>query len=193
MSLISKTTLRVKYREIRKSITDRRQKENSIAECFLKSELYKSCSSLFLYSAVGSEVDIGSIFKKALSDGKKVAFPLCTDREGSMEFYFVSDGSQLKSGMYGIKEPFKERCVPAESDCASVCIVPGLSFDKSGARLGYGKGYYDRFLEKYKGISVGICFEECVCEALLLNEHDKRVNYLITDKRIYIFSDNKEE
>ncbi|MEE1320570.1 MAG: 5-formyltetrahydrofolate cyclo-ligase [Acutalibacteraceae bacterium] len=193
MSCNDKIALRVKYREIRKNIPDRKAKEKSIADRILQSELYKSCSSLFIYSATGSEVNLDSVFKKALSDGKNVALPLCTDREGNMEFYFLSDESQLKCGMYGIKEPIKEVCIAAESDKYSLCLVPGLSFDRYGGRLGYGKGYYDRFLPEFKGISAGVCFEGCISDGLILDEHDKKVNYLISDKKIYIFSDNKEE
>lgn len=187
MSCNDKISLRVKYREIRNDTPDRKALETSIAGSFLNSELYENCSSLFLYSATGSEVGLGGIFRKALSDGKKVAFPVCTDRDGNMEFYFVSDEAQLKSGMYGIKEPVKEACTPAESDGNSVCLVPGLSFDLNGGRLGYGKGYYDRYLEKFQGVSVGVCFESCISENLILDEHDKKVNYLITDKKIYNF------
>jgi len=161
--------------------------EKSIADILIHSELYKNCSSIFLYSATGSEVRLDSVFSKALSDGKKVAFPLCTDRDGNMEFYFITDEAQLKSGMYGIKEPDKEICKAAESDSESLCLVPGLSFSLNGGRLGYGKGYYDRFLTKFRGTSVGVCFESCISESLILDEHDKKVNYLITDKKIYNF------
>lgn len=193
MSGKDKVSLRVKYREIRKGITERTAKEKSISDFFLKSKLYKDCQSLFIYSATGSEVCIDHILKKALYDGKKVAFPVCTDRDGNMDFYFISDTKQLKSGMYGIKEPDINICEPAFCGADSVCLVPGLCFDLKGGRLGYGKGYYDRFLEKFSGIAVGICFEECLSDEITLGNHDKKVNYLITDKRIYIFSDSKEE
>lgn len=192
MSCNDKIALRVKYREIRKNIPDRKAKEKSIEDRILQSELYRSCSSLFLYSATGSEVNLDSVLKKALSDGKSVALPICKDRDGNMEFYFITDKSQLKCGMFGINEPIKELCEVAVSDRDSLCLVPGLSFDLNGGRLGYGKGYYDRFLELFKGKSVGICFNACVCDNLVLDEHDKKVNYLITDKKLYIL-DNKEE
>ncbi len=187
MSCNDKISLRVKFREIRKNTPDRKALEKNIADNLIQSELYKNCSSLFLYSATGSEVGLDTVFSKAISDGKKVAFPLCTDRDGNMEFYYVSDEAKLKCGMYGIKEPIKEVCDVAESDSYSLCLVPGLSFSPNGGRLGYGKGYYDRFLERFKGVSVGICFESCISENLILDEHDIKVNYLITDKKIYIF------
>ncbi len=187
MSCSDKISLRVKFREIRKNTPDRKALEKNITDNFLQSELYKNCSSLFLYSATGSEVGLDTVFSKAISDGKKLAFPLCTDRDGNMEFYYVSDEAQLKCGMYGIKEPIKDSCDVAESDSDSLCLVPGLSFSLDGGRLGYGKGYYDRFLEKFNGVSVGVCFESCISENLILDEYDKKVNYLITDKKIYIF------
>ncbi len=187
-----KNLLRKKYRDIRKNITDRSERESIICRTFLESDLYKSAESLFLYSAIGTEVNVDSVFTAALSDGKKVAFPLCLDGEGNMEFYFVSGTTDMKNGMYSISEPVPEKCRKAYSAEKSVCLVPGLSFDKNGGRLGYGKGYYDRFLAGFTGESVGICFEDCVSDSLRLNQFDEKVNYLITDKTIYIFKLKEE-
>ena len=116
---------------------------------------------------------------------------MCLDKKGLMEFRFIESISDLKCGMYEIREPDADRCEKADYDSNSLCFVPAICFDKKGYRLGYGKGYYDRFLEHFDGISVGVCFEGCVTEALPRGEHDKKVNYLITDDKIYVLS--KEE
>lgn len=187
MNLTEKTSLRAFYREIRKNIPERDDKQNFICRNFLDSELYNNASSLFLYAAVGSEVNIDPIIEKALSDGKKVALPLCLDKEGTMEFYFITSFDDVKVGMYGIREPNEDICHKAEHDENTVCLLPGLCFDKKGNRLGYGKGYYDRFLAHFSGISVGISFSDCIAESLAVNEHDKKAHYLIIDKNIYFF------
>lgn len=188
----TKTTLRVKYREIRKNIKNKFELEKKICDRFLLSDLYRNCDALFLYSAIGSEVNIDRIIQCALSDRKKVALPVCLDENGTMEFYFIKGLSDIKTGMYGISEPIADCSQRAYSDSSTVCLVPGLCFDRSGGRLGYGKGYYDRFLEQFKGTCVGICLEACIESSLVLDTHDKTVDYLITDKKTYIFS-NKEE
>lgn len=183
----SKNTLRAKYREIRKSIKNKCELENSICNLFLQSDIYRNCNTLFLYSAVGSEADIERITATALAEGKKVALPVCLDKDGNMSFYFIRGLCDINKGMYAIREPKTELCPEADFDSETVCLVPGLCFDKQGGRLGYGKGYYDRFLQKFTGTSVGICFESCLTDSLILDTHDKTVNYLITDKKIYIF------
>ncbi len=187
-----KTKLRIRYREIRKCVTSRKEKESRISDLLLESDFYKSSSSVFLYSACGSEISTDLIFRQALKDGKKVAFPYCKDKEGDMEFYFVSHPQNLKSGTFGIKEPIINESRKAYHDEKSICIVPALCFDRKGGRLGYGKGYYDRFLNGFKGYSVGICFEECITDSLMLDEHDKKVNCLISDKKIYIFNQKED-
>ncbi|MBQ8503765.1 MAG: 5-formyltetrahydrofolate cyclo-ligase [Clostridia bacterium] len=187
-----KASLRIKYRAIRNNTENRAELQKRICRLFTESDMYKECTSVFLYSAVNSEVNIDAVFRKALSDGKKVAFPLCIDSEGSMEFYFTESPEDMITGMYGIKEPVKELCKKADYDENTVCLVPGLGFDKKGGRLGYGKGYYDRFLSEFCGESVGICFESCLSDSLSLDKHDVKVNYLITDKKIYIFKMEEE-
>ena len=101
-----------------------------------------------------------------------------------MEFYF-SLQSELKKGMYGIYEPDRDRCEKAVFSNKSLCIVPGVAFGRNGERLGFGKGYYDRFLESFNGITVGLSFEECLSDSIPMEEHDKKIDYLITDKKIY--------
>lgn len=182
-----KKILRKELKKLRDEITDKELLSDEITKKFLESDLYKNCDTLLLYFSVGSEASTEAIFNKALSDKKAVAFPVCTDSAGKMEFFIVKSEADLTEGMYGIKAP-KAYCKLFENSVNALCVVPGLSFDKLGYRIGYGKGYYDRFLENFKGVSVGICFEELVRESLPADDaYDKKVNCLITDKKIYKF------
>lgn len=184
--MINKLQLRRTFKKIRDDLPLRKEKSEIICSSFLESDIYKSCTSLLLYSPIGSEVDTSLILNKALLDGKRVAYPLCLDKCGSMEFYYIQSEADLHEGTFGIKEPCAD-CDKAVHDSLTVCLVPGLSFDLFGARLGYGKGYYDRFLNSFCGISVGLSYDECIFDSLPFGEHDKKVNYLITDKSIYNF------
>ena len=158
-----------------------------IEESFSETYLYKNAEVILMYYSVGSEVSTQAIFEKALSDNKLTAFPVCLDSNGVMSFYYVNGADDLEEGMYGIKAP-KEGCEQYGEHKNSLCIVPGLAFDKRGYRIGYGKGYYDRFLENFNGITVGFCYEEMVEDILPADEFDKKVDYLITDKKIYKFT-----
>lgn len=184
---MSKSELRKNLILKRNSLDSKEEKSTIICCELLDSSIYKSCDKIYLYSSFGSEVDTSLLFSKALSDSKTVAFPKCLDKEGNMEFYYVSSVRDFALGAFGIKEPTTE-CPKADFDSGTLCIVPGIGFSLDGHRIGYGKGYYDRFLSEFKGISVGFCFDECVIESLPFNKFDKKVNYLITDKKIYNFT-----
>ncbi len=190
---MTKAYLRSKYKIIRRDTRFRGPLEESIFHRFTESELFRESESVFLYSSAGTEVSTQKIAALAFELGKKVAFPLCTDYDGNMDFYFVDGADDLTEGMYGIMEPDSTKCEKAEFSKDTLLVVPALAFDRRGYRLGYGKGYYDRFLDKFTGTSVGLCFEECICDFLPVNAYDKKVNYLISDKKTYIFNTTEEE
>ncbi len=120
--------------------------------------------------------------------GKKLACPRCNDMDGHMSFYYVNSSSCLQTGSYSILEPTGD-CLPVEEDVLTdgktVCIVPGLSFDSFGMRLGYGKGYYDRFLRSFGGRSIGLCYESFLSDRLPTAEHDIGVDIIITERGVY--------
>ena len=182
-----KNSLRTKYKLIRSNIEHKAEKEEEIFLNFLNSSFADFTECIFAYSAVSSEAAVDRIVRWAYEMGKRVAFPVCTDDKGNMEFYFVENPDQLVKGRFSISEPDAAVCEKAFYTEKSVCLVPGICFDTSGSRIGWGKGYYDRFLENFTGVSVGIAFEECVTDEHFSQPHDKSVTYLITDKKIYNF------
>ena len=179
-----KKALRAEYKIIRSAVSGRDIKSQSIAEAVLKSSQYRKADKIFAYCSAGSEVDTYAIISMALADGKKVALPKCTDKEGNMKFYYIASVSQLVDGMYGIKEPPTDNSAD-DFTVDSLCLVPALCFDKDGYRLGYGKGYYDRFLSVFTGVTMGFCFEECLRDTLPKDCYDKKVNYIVTNEKIY--------
>lgn len=183
--MLSKIFFRNKFRLLRNAAKSE-EKDEQIHKFLREFECFKSSESVFIYYSVKSEVDTLKTIRKALEDGKKVALPKCTDRNGNMEFYFVNDiENSLTDGFLSLKEPDISVCEFAVPDEKSVFIVPGMAFDKKGYRLGYGGGYYDRFLSNLKGMKIGLCFEECLCDRLPTDEHDIKVDYIITDMKIY--------
>lgn len=179
-----KADYRAKHRKFRLDCKDEIKAElnRKITERFLNSDVYKNCEILFAYVSTEIETDTSVIIKKALDDGKTVVIPKCLDRAGLMDFYQIKSLNDLRSGMYDIFEPDPERCELFIDKSTGVCLVPGLCFDMYGYRIGFGKGYYDRFLAKFGGITVGLCYSKCVEHSLPKGSHDIAVDILITEK-----------
>ncbi len=179
-----KSELRKKLKERRDSLVNKQIYSEKITDLLLASSFYKEAETVLLYSSSGSEVPTNEIYKACLKDKKRIAFPLCIDKNGIMDFFIVDSENDLTDGVYGIKAP-SEWCKRLIDDERCLCVVPGIAFDTRGYRLGYGKGYYDRYLENFTGVSVGLCYSELLNENLPADIYDKKVNYLITDKTIY--------
>lgn len=187
---VSKTTIRRECKEKRALIEDKEERSIRIAQRLFQNERYINADIIYLYASQNDEVFTDAIAKKAERDGKETAYPLCADRDGDMIFYF-SHRHELIKGMYGIFEPDRKKSKPAFSTGRTLCIVPGLAFDKLGYRIGYGKGYYDRFLSKFSGYSIGLCFEECMHDTLPIGPYDKKVDCVLTENNTYMIT--KEE
>lgn len=180
-----KKRLREKFRKVRSAAKDN-EKDRRISELLLGSLAYKNAETLFIYYSVKSEADTLQIIAAAASDGKRIALPKCTDRSGNMKFYFITDPDEtLKEGFFSLKEPDEKLCEKASFGAKDICIVPALACDRRGYRLGYGGGYYDRFLSGFKGKTMALCYEECLCDELPCDRYDRRIDMIITDLKIY--------
>lgn len=188
-----KKELRKKYREIRASVVGASLKNAEITRRFTESDIFRQYGTIFLYYPSGSEASTVEIAEKALGLGKRVAFTRCIDRNGNMEFRFVSSLSDLSVGMFGLMEPDISKTVTAIPDDDTLIVVPALAFDKQGYRLGYGGGYYDRYLSRYKCHSAGLSFSECICDSLPVTTYDVKINCIFSDNNIYFFNTAKEE
>ncbi|MCR4909393.1 MAG: 5-formyltetrahydrofolate cyclo-ligase [Lachnospiraceae bacterium] len=177
--------LRNKYRRIRDSIEPalRRFLSGKIGERLFGLPLFKEAQSVFFYHSFGSEVETPEMIKTALSEGKLVALPRVLD-DKAMRFYFVEDLESLEISRFGVPEPPKEGlCAISEPD---LVIVPGLVFDREGNRLGYGKGYYDRFFKTLPyGVSkAALAFDEQLSDTVIKEEYDVPVDLIITPSEV---------
>lgn len=175
--------LRKHYKEMREKMTAqyKRSLDIEIASRFLCTREYMLADTLLVYVSRDTEVDTKGIIHAAFANGKNVAVPKC-EGKGIMNFYLLSSMDDLLSGYSGILEPDVSRCKMLTEFENSICIVPGLSFDPEGYRIGFGGGYYDRFLKSYKGISAGLCYGSFVKWDLPREEHDVPVELLVTDR-----------
>ena len=181
-----KQALRAKYKKLRQNCPPevKRRLDEKLTESFLSLNEYKSCETLFTFVSSPIECDTRKIIERALADGKKAAVPKCVSRFGNMRFYYINSLDDLAGGMYGILEPDESRCKPADSYENALCIVPGLCFDYRHYRVGFGKGYYDRFLEQFSGVSVGICYSKYIECEIPRGAFDRNTDILVTEKFI---------
>ena len=143
---------------------------------------FKNSDTVLMFYPVGSEIEIISLFEKAKKLNKKVAFP-CSLKGGILLFRYINDLSELGSTVYNIPEPTASAPIVSDFD-NSICITPALAFDNDGFRIGYGGGYYDRFLSAYPGISIGVAYDEMIYDELPRDKFDLSVDIIITERRI---------
>lgn len=179
-----KSQLRAKHKKLRKSCPPEKKSELDLKlqKAFLESDEYKNCSTLFAFVSSPIEVDTSKILEKCLADGKRLALPRCRNNHGDMDFYVVPSLDVLEKGAFSIMEPNPEICKKLEDFSQGICLVPGLCFDMQGFRLGFGKGYYDRFLQNFSGTSIGLCYSKCIEHDLPFGIFDKPVDVVITEK-----------
>jgi len=135
-----------------------------------------------LYASFRSEPETMHLLEKLLERNVCVALPKCR-KNGIMEAFIVKDVCSLQSGTYGILEPQEEFHVPPEE--ISLVLVPGCAFGKDGSRIGYGGGYYDRFLLQCKqAVKVGLCYSSCLANRLPREKFDVAMDVVITEQGV---------
>ena len=173
---MKKEFLRKKYKEKRDNIKNKVTKDNLIYQKVINNKDILSSKTLLIYISINSEVDTIKIINYFLNT-KNIAVPKVIDN--NMYFCYITNLNDLTPGKYNIPEPTNENIV-TDFDNA-ICIVPGICYDKKNYRIGYGKGYYDRFLSKNKIKTIGLCYKECMIEKIDNDKYDYKIDEVITD------------
>lgn len=164
----AKTKIRLEMREIRDAIApqERLRKDDAVCRAVLSLPEFVSAASIMTYVAFGSETNPETAMHAAAAQGKNIMIP---DHFGLIE----------------ITGPFAKRVEPEDVD---LVLIPGLAFDETGSRLGYGGGWYDRFSSRLRPDVklAGLCYEEQVVRSLPAEPHDLRLDLIITDRRIML-------
>lgn len=186
-----KTQIRDEYKAKRKVIPEdlRKQLDYEVCKRFLALNSYRYADTVLIYSPLKYEIDTSYIMKDALSRGKRIAYPRCLDGN-RMVYHLVESEDQLVSGMYNIREPKEDLPIYENGKDNSICIMPGIVFDKRGYRLGYGKGYYDRFLSGFKGVKAGFVYSDFVVDEIPNGRYDLRADIIITERGVISFAKN---
>lgn len=181
----TKQELRKRMKKIRNAISaeDREKKSTAICRKLLEMKRYGETEKILVYAAAHSEVNLDLFVERALSDGKELYFPKVYGKE--MEFYRITSMNELILGAFSIREPDTERfslsCFTGEGDGAWM-LVPGVAFSPEGKRMGYGGGYYDRYLAKHTKLHrTGIAFLEQLTDEIVEEPYDYRMEDMVTD------------
>ena len=181
-----KNELRQKYRALRDSFGEEFITNASISACknLASTQEFINADTVLLYYPTKNEISPLPIFEICLKLGKTVAFPVCNKENSTLVFKEIFSLNDLSRSTFGIFEP-GESCKEIEFSHNTICLVPALLFSSDGHRLGYGKGFYDRFLDNFKGISVGFSYSALVCDKLPKESHDISLNMIITESEVY--------
>lgn len=181
-----KKKMRADAREMRRSMSPevKLTLDRKIKNRLLNLWAVREAGTVLCYVSTDIEVDTRELINSLLQMGKRVAVPRCEGEKSEMNFYYINSLSELSPGSFGVDEPDPQKSIMVGKTEGSVCIVPAFMFDKKGYRLGYGKGYYDRYLSRYKGSTIGICYEANLQDELFHGKYDRTVDLVVTDKEI---------
>ena len=173
-----KKALRASIRQRKRAMTETEilEKSQRLAQLFFASEAYKNAKTIYGYLPYNQEVRTVPMLERALRDGKRVAVPKVYGDE--MRFIYMTDLAAVETGYAGIPEPVADG--PVADDPTALVLMPGLAFDPQGHRIGYGGGFYDRFLAAEPDHpTVALCYAFQMVETLPTAEYDIPVDCVL--------------
>ncbi|MBS6502711.1 MULTISPECIES: 5-formyltetrahydrofolate cyclo-ligase [unclassified Clostridium] len=187
MNKEEKRVLRNKILEIRDSLDNSKKEimDTKIFNELINTELYKKASNIFIYISFSNEINTINIIEKAFEDRKNVFIPKVYKDEKSMKAIKLNSFDELKKNSMGILEPIDDSDY-IEKENIDLIVVPGVVFDNECNRIGYGGGYYDRYLNeiKSKENKIALAYDLQVVDKIECEAHDIKVDYIITNTRI---------
>ena len=175
---MDKKELRRTIRERKRAMTEEEivQRSEKLGKLFVQSEAYKNAKTIYGYLPYNQEVRTAPMLEQALRDGKRVAVPKVYGDE--MKFLYLDDLTKVSKGYAGIPEPIADG--PVADDTTALVLMPGLAFDPQGHRIGYGGGFYDKFLAAEPNHpTLALCYEFQMLPVLDTEEHDIPVDTVL--------------
>lgn len=183
-----KDDIRAEYSQKRSDMSrdEKARRDELICTAAASLVSFRYAEYVLLYAAMENEIDVYKLAEAALAKGKKVAFPISDKETHTMVYRFVDSLDELTVGTYGILEPPADNPAydPETSVGGAVCFVPGLVYDRAGYRLGYGKGFYDRYLSRFHGCSIGVIYSDYILQSVPRGRYDLSVDILLTEKGV---------
>jgi 5-formyltetrahydrofolate cyclo-ligase len=183
-----KKKLRIELKEKLSKLSKLQYEELSqqIADNLFVDEDWKLAKIIGITISKFPEVDTYRIIRKAWDQGKLVAAPKCYPEAKRMSFRIISELSQLESVFYGLLEPMEAKTAAINKEEIDLLIVPGLGFTRDGYRLGFGGGYYDRYLTDFSGKTVSLAFHSQILPSFNTENYDIPVSKIITSDEVIL-------
>ena len=175
---MNKKELRSQIRQLKRAMTEAQIEEKSriLGSLFAQSQLYRQADTIYGYLPYNQEVRTIPMLQQALLDGKRVAVPKVYGDE--MRFIYLTDLTAVETGYAGFPEPIADG--PVADDPAALVLMPGLAFDPAGHRIGYGGGFYDKFLQQEPDHpTLALCYDFQMLPVLETEEHDIPVDCVL--------------
>lgn len=186
LDTMDKASLRKKMMQDRRDTApqDKANIDRQITECVLHSEEYRRSRTLFVYYSTAEEIDTHAIIADALRCGKRVCLPKCLPGH-VMQPRVITSESNLTEVSFGIPEPGAQ-CAAVPPEEIDLCIVPALACDSLGMRLGYGGGFYDRFLPQTSAFRMALCAHARLLDQVPAQPHDIPCNCIVTEQEVML-------
>ncbi|MGE7657696.1 5-formyltetrahydrofolate cyclo-ligase [Bacillus altitudinis] len=151
-------------------------------EHVLQLPAWKQAKTIALTMSRGKEIPTMPLIEKAWEEGKTVCIPTCFPRTKEMVFYEYTPETKMKSSYFGLLEPDPLESTAVHKEAIDLIIVPGVCFDQHGYRIGYGGGYYDRYLADYHGVTIALCLSLQQTRHIPAETHDIPVSMIVSEK-----------
>ncbi len=162
------------------TVSDVAEKSEIIRYKLLGKKVIKEAKTVMMYVSSFKEPETLPIIEQLLADGKRVVLPISVTDTNTIVPTYIEDISELKKGAYGILEPQIIR--PADKKDIDVVVVPGIAFDMHRNRLGFGKGYYDKFLDGIKAYIIALCYDFQIVQSLPVSDNDVPMDLILTEE-----------
>lgn len=179
-----KQEVRKKYLTIRRDLNKREEKAAAVAAKLFSMPEYTSAKTVAIYYSMASELSTDHIRHAAIAEGKQVALPRTFG--DYMNFYLIGEGEKMTRSDFGVWEPLENAEKLIDPQSIDLIIVPGLAFDRDLNRLGFGRGFYDRYLSKTDAFKIGICYDAQIApkNEIPTDEYDVKMDRIITEKEV---------
>ena len=178
-----KTALREQYlaRRAAMPLEEKQARDEKICRLILSSASFRYAETILAYFPKEGEIDIRPMLQRALALGKRLALPRC-EGEHLMTYRYIDSPAELSPASFGLMEPGADAPVFEEDPGhSSLCLVPGVIFDVHGYRIGYGGGYYDRFLHGFHGSVAGLIYRDFILPDVPHGRFDRALPIMITE------------
>ncbi|KDR94838.1 5-formyltetrahydrofolate cyclo-ligase [Peptoclostridium litorale DSM 5388] len=188
--MIDKSSFRKNALSERSNMPDRAvcKKSDSIFNALVSMNEFKKAQNIMLYVDFKNEVKTDRLIRHIIDSGKNAIVPISVIKGRKLIPSLLKDpDAELAVSTYGVKEPKKEFTRPFDKDSIDIVIVPGVAFGENGCRMGYGAGFYDRFIHSIQNnslVTIGVAFELQVYDFIPCDDHDIILDYIVTENRI---------